>query len=670
MPISLPPYLLPYQEEIKIALLSLSLFLILGLIKKKSILHYLIVCIPYVIVIYKFLHSPNLPGGDTWRNYISEFNFLIHAVTNRHFLPEWFPSCGGIRTGYFHIITFMTLPNRIFGYFLYSIIRDNVIFVYKLQYAAGIIFMCFGWWLVLRKLTGCRYAAYFGTLMIMMGGTGISLHQEQVVATTYLIPWFVLSILKMRDDSSYIFPAVILFGLSLNTHLPQNHIISAALFGCIMVLTHPRLSFRLVIKLFREQRKSALILILLFALAILPTLYLVSNLGNLSSALRSSENIFPQNYEEYLGTNCQGFSSALPIYFHQYVKPVFWGQVDSLHGLPEDRQAFFVGRLAFILIFVALLFDTRRAASIFLLLIGFVILTLGKNSTIPVLKFFYTIHFPFIKIFREWYHFFPFVNFCFSALAALGIASLVRFSRKNIILRLAFFLIVIPLLFINIADLVFYDKGCIATFNSGVHTWNDTNNFLTINAREGCGSGYFIQYKNRYRLAASYPQAIPIQPYLTTKVAPVESGVADEFKMVGEIISKGENGAVINAPSPLLDTFLSKNEISRNEVDWALNYEGLSFDITVPENSLLVTPLNYDLGVNAYVDGKKSKVWRVNSALCGILAERGHHRIDLRVALDAYMPIVWTQMLLYIFLFLFFAYKYIKRTNPAERPLA
>lgn len=642
-----------------ISLLSVLLFLILGRIKEKSLLHYLLVCIPYLIVIYPYLHSPYLPpDGDTIKNFFREFDYLAKAVAHLHYLPEWFPSCGGIRLGFFHLMS-VSLPYRLFGYYLYAIIDGDVMFPYKLQYILSILCTCFGWWLVLRRLTHCRYAAFFGTLMILMGGTGLAFYQEQVVSTIYLIPWLLLSIMKIQDDSSYIFPAAILLGLSINAHLPQIQIISWGLFIFLVSILNPRP----VTRLYKERMKSILVIMLLFILAILPTLYLARNINNLSSPHRKSEKIFVKDtYEEYLETNCEGYSSAVPEYFKQYIDPVYWGPVNKYPGIPPlDCQAFYVGRLAFILIIIALIFNFRKAMPILILLICFVLLCLGKNSIIPVLKFFYTIHFPFLRIFREWYHFFPMVNFSLSALAAVGLAALVRFSRRNKITRISFFLLITPLLFMHIVDLAHYDKRWLSTYTRARVPWDNLRNFKTIRAIEGCGSGFFFQYKNRYRLSYSYPQAIPAQSFLTTRVLNVESNVEEEFKRVSEITAKEENLVVTNIPGHVIDTFSIGNRIVHMEVGGSLNYGGLSFDISVPENSLLVTPLNFDLGVNGYVDGKKVDVWRVNSALCGILAEKGRHRIELEIAPDAYVLIIWSQMLLYLFLVGFFVYKYRRK---------
>lgn len=654
-----------YRQEVQIALISVLAFCILGLIKKRSLLHYLVVCIPYILVIYYFLRSPTLPpDGDTYKNFFREFNYLANAVASTHFLPAWFPSCGGIRAGFFHIISAFTLPNRIFGYYFYAVSPGNIMLAYKLQYAAGMILACFGWWLVLRKLTGSLYAAFFGTLMILMGGTGTAFYQEQVVATIYLIPWFVLSIMKIRDDSLYIFPAAALFGLSLNTHLPQIHMISCGLFVLAAVLA----GWGPLKKLHKERKRSLPLLCVLFILAILPTIYLVLNLHNLSSAHRASEKIFPQTYQEYLDTNSEGYSSAIPEYFMQYIKPVYWGPVDAHPRIPPlDCQAFYVGRASFLLILIALALSFRKALPALLLLIAFSMITLGKNSPLPVLKFFYVIHFPFIRIFREWYHFFPMVNFCLSALAALGVAALARLCDRNRITKIVFFIIIVPLLLIHITDLVYYHKRWASTYFAAPVVWDDLSNFNTIGAREGCGSGFFIQYKNRFRLSHAYPLFIPSRAFITTRVSAQEGGADKEFEKVGLLAAAGETDVVVNAPADALEGLSAQGEALYSEGKASLNYEGLSFEITAPKRCLLVTPLNYDLGVNGSVDGKKVRVFRVNSALCGVFLEKGHHGINLKVAPDAYVPITLIQMLLYLFLALFFIFKYMARDKlPAD----
>ena len=99
------------------------------------------------------------------------------------------------------------------------------------------------------------------------------------------------------------------------------------------------------------------------------------------------------------------------------------------------------------------------------------------------------------------------------------------------------------------------------------------------------------------------------------------------------------------------------------DVESRVDYDGIRLSINVPENSLLVTPLNYDIGATAYIDEEKVDIWRVNSALCGVLVEKGVHFISFSIERDSYIPIVWGQLLIYELLLLFFAYKYTKKTK-------
>ncbi len=648
-PFALPGFLGSHQHESFGLLVGLiSIFSIPFLRKGKSPLQYLLICIPYLVVTFKFLISQDLPCSDGWRFHFPAFKYIAEALANGHIFPEWFQSGGGIRIGFSHINLFPYLPHRIVGYLLYSILPVSVVVVYKLQYILGVILMCFGWWLVLNRLTRCRYASYLGTLIIMMAGTGITFHQEQVLATTYLIPWFVLSLLKMREDSSYIFPAVALFGLGLSTHYPQIQLISMGLVVLLMIISYP-----VLIKKICPKRKWIIALLLfLFLMALSPSYYVFRNIDSLASPSRDTDSFRHQTYEDYLRFNLRQRSSAIPIYYRQFAKPVFQWYL----GL--DRCSFFVGRIALVLALIWVLTRLHKAIPMVLLLVTFAALTLGVNCKIPIPRYLYAVHFPFIDTFQQWFHFFPMVNFCLSAMAAMGLAGLLRFMRS----RSAFFLniLLISVLFFQTADLATYGLRYTSLYLKTHMPKEIYSDFYSRKAEKQI----LFQYKDRFRLHRFCPRAIPTEPFLTTNIVSVVGDVHKELEKVCEMGFQRSSPIVTNIPRSIMTQALSPSEEISYEIRTSsIHYNEYLLDITASAPSLLVTCLNYDLGPKAYIDGKGTSVYRINSALSGILVEGGDHEIVFRIPGDPYLFTILIQIILYLSLIIFFANKIHKENR-------
>ena len=408
---------------------SVSLLLILLYRKRKKTIPYYLICLPYLLVILPFLLSRELPGGDSHTYYFPAFWSILNSIRSGNFFPEWFAANGGVRIGFFHINLISTLPGRIFAYYFFSFLPLSAVTIYKIQYAAAVILMGFGWWLALKQLTRSSLAAYFGTLMVIMGGTGITFHQEQVMGVTCYIPWFVYSILKIRDDSRYIFPAVTLFGLGLTVYYPQINILSMGILAVLLAIFYPAI----LKKTFREQKKRTPLLLVLFILAILPSLYILYHSGDFTSSIRTERAMyFPKNYPDYLRLNqAGGVTSAIPSYLLQYLTPTVQDADIEGYGEMLDRCSFFVGRIGLLLALLSIILRPRQTLLILILLLCFIALTLGLNSPLPITKYLFLIHFPTVALFRQWLHFFPMINFCLSALAAIGFAIVLNFIRRK-----------------------------------------------------------------------------------------------------------------------------------------------------------------------------------------------------------------------------------------------
>jgi len=77
--------------------------------------------------------------------------------------------------------------------------------------------------------------------------------------------------------------------------------------------------------------------------------------------------------------------------------------------------------------------------------------------------------------------------------------------------------------------------------------------------------------------------------------------------------------------------------------------------------------LNFDLGAKAYLDEKEVKIWRVNSALSGILIPEGPHRVKFRIPFDLYLPIIWIQWFLYGMVTLFLVIGLCGKNNKTNK---
>ncbi|MEA1928791.1 MAG: hypothetical protein U9N73_11355, partial [Candidatus Auribacterota bacterium] len=595
-----------------------------------------------------FVFSRDLPAGDSHTYYFPAFESILNAVRDGNLFPQWFAANGGVRIGFFHINLISTLPGRVLAYYLLSFTPISTVVIYKIQYLASVLLMGFGWWMALKQLTRSRLAAYFGTLMVIMGGTGITFHQEQVLGVTCYIPWFVYSILKIRDDTRYIFPAVTLFGLGLTVYYPQINLLSMGTLAVLLSIFYPVF----LKKIFREQKKRAYLLPVLFILAILPSIYILYYNSNLTSSIRTEKAMyFPKDYSEYILLNrAGGETSALPSYLLQYLNPTV--QVADIEGYGEmpDRCSFFVGRIGLLMVLFGIILKPHRAIPIIILLICSVALALGINFPLPIPRYLFLIRVPTIALFRQWLHFFPLINFCLSALAAIGFAAFLNFARRKSNIMLS---AVVPIiLFLQIAELSFYDLKYCFEFQTTEAITNMEDNFF--NRRDYAGIHWF-QYKNRHRLYHTCPEAIPTGTYLTTNTITVDGGEEDELEKIRLILTMESDQTVID--TPMKGMIQANKQIKNLPCPATANSRGLKVRVSAPGAALLVTPLNYDLGATAFLDDEETPLIRVNGALSGVVVPKGYHRVSFIIPWDIYWFLVWIQWVLYLFIALFFLRK-------------
>lgn len=600
---------------------------------------FLLACLPYLLVVFHFLLTDRL-DGDSWRSHFPKFNYICDAISSGCYFPPWFPSSGGIRLGYFHINFNQTLPNRAIGYLLYLTLPLSTVAAYKLQYIFGVLLMGLGWWLVLREITVRKTSALVGTLMILMGGTGITFHQEHALATASLVPWFTLALLRTRRSPIYIFPAAIVFGLGLSAHYPQIQFISMGLISAVLLL------FRVVrIRHLRpgKVRHWAAVVFLLI-LAALPAIHVYRASEILASDERRSYETFrARTYPDYLRLHRATFSAA-PLYFRQYLFPR-WGKVPS-DPYPidiRDRCAFFVGRIGLLLAFLGLILAFRKALPVLVLLILFSGLALGMYGPIP--KVLHTIRFPMIDVFRQWVHFFPMVNYCLAALAAISVDRLLNLTRTWQPKRAGG--AAAAVIFLLVFDLAAYDARYLGLLWEKTVPGDMREDFYRPVTAE---TGVF-QYKNRLQLYRRCGNAaIPPEAFLTTAILNTGEAGEPEIEEICRLLSRNRVEAVVSIPAKTLNRFFPEGieGIIRSPAESFPDYGGLRVEASAGEPALLVTPLNFDLEPIAYVNGKITEAFRVNGALTAVLLEKGRHQVYFRIPRDSYRVLVAIQWGLYL----------------------
>ena len=369
---------------------------------------------------------PAFPIHDSRNWQFPVFQYIGESLSATASFPAWIPIGGGVRTGFFQIPHFFFAPHRLFGYALYTLSPLPDVNAYKIQQLFGVLILSAGWWLFLERLTQSPLAASFGTLALAMGGTGITWHEEQVLSTTYLIPWFLLAAWQLENDRRLLFAIAAMFGLAATIYYP--HILLLSFLVWLVTFSVFRSgAFRQRISVATPLNISACIIIFLFCAA--PLVYFLLHADILSSPVRvwRGAPMIARSYEEYvdLSLGAMPGSSAYPDNFWQYLNPL-------MPTSDYSHSSFFVGRITLIFCLAGLLLAPRRTLPILLMAGVFACLTLGFRSPIDFIEPLFRLSPSIMGSFRQWFHFFPMVNFCLSALAAIGLAVVVARYRARL----------------------------------------------------------------------------------------------------------------------------------------------------------------------------------------------------------------------------------------------
>ncbi len=600
-------------------LIGISCVLSLPLLEGRSWVAFGLTALPYLVSVFDFLVLPAItPEGDSNAFHQPMFDYFVEAFGKDHYLPTWFPFQGGVPAAMFQINFFFTLPARFVGTVLAALIPLPTLFFYKLQFILSVVLLGFGWWLVLLRLTKSRTSAYLGTVTLMMGGTGITSHQEQVMATAHLVPWFVLCLLELRERPAFLLPLLILAGIGTYTHYPQILAISFAAFSAAVITLKPE-----VLQAWRDlRRRPWFLLVCLVALttSLAPGLYMLGHADEFGSPERDAATLRVDDYEAYLQLNLQQTSSAPVHSLLEYLVP---GNKPDSPMNEMDSSGLFVGRIGLALGLLSL-FGGRsslRLSIVFVVLAGlFAALVVGVNFVLP--RFLFWARFPLIDVFRQWYHFMPMLNLCLTVLAALGL---------GVIRRRAFIGAVI---FVQVFDLASFDRAYIQRIVK--------NEERTL--EETLNSQLQFQYRGRMELGRECPTSVPDKPFLTRAVVAVAGGRAAERSRVCHLA----DAARVVVPGDFPVTFLAgREEHSTSPMIWRHYHNMMIAYLDGQEAALLVTPLNEGLDFRAEVDGSPSQVWRINGALVGVLVGPQTRLVVLRPAQGFFKFSVLLQAILY-----------------------
>ncbi len=590
-------------------------------------------CFPYVTIIFLvaitgYFVSSKYPIYDSYIYYFPTFQYIAESFAAGEGYPAWFPSAGGVRLGFSHINYGYALPYHLVGYVLYATTPVSLLLAYKISYVIGVLLIGLGWGLFLERLTKSALAAVVGAFAVMLGGSCITLHQEQVLVTLTWYPWLLLALYELKNDRRWLPVIAALAGILAVTHYPQIHFIAIALFILLIAATKPAAIRE---RLFLPGWGLLALSVIVFLMAASPLAYIVSHMADLAS--RHRPQFFPSDYETWVQINGpKGYASARPWYFRQYLDGIV-GRFNFF----TDSTGLFVGRITILLAAAGLLLQFRKLWPVAVLAAVYALLTMGIHSPVDLVSLLFHTVKPLVNLMREWFHFFPLVNLCLIVLAAYGVASgyprlTAMYPGRQWILWLAgaaFMLLV-------------YDLADYASRYARTYVRANPPAVVTGQFYDESHDPSLVSYRSRMQLDnassdANCPNAIPAFPYLTSNVTP---GISTPDGQIEQLVAACRNpgaGVVANIPASMLQT-ATPDALVKNSghIDETLRYDGVDLNVSATGKALLVTAVNYDLGLIAAVDGVSAPVWRVNGALTGVLIGPGEHRVTLRVRRDSY----------------------------------
>ena len=201
-------------------------------------MHLALVALGYVVTAWTGLTAPQFPAHDNALYQLPTFLYYANALADGFGLPRWYPLVGGTPVIVSSPSLFPFLPHKWVGYALFALTDASPLRVYQLGLLSGVLLVLAGVWHLVRELTGSREAATVAAFAVGASGAGATVwHQEQLLATITWYPWIALCAAKAARDARWLPLAAALFGITLGTHYPTIHLLTAtAAVACVAAL--------------------------------------------------------------------------------------------------------------------------------------------------------------------------------------------------------------------------------------------------------------------------------------------------------------------------------------------------------------------------------------------------------------------------------------------------
>lgn len=653
------------------------------------LVHLLALAVVYLFSVREFLSDTYDVGSDNTGYNFPDFLYYIESIRHGFGLPWWYPYESGIPTGIAAMNMISLAPHRILGYMLYIILPLKPILIYKINVAMGMLVIGTSWWFFLYRLIGSRFSATIGCLTLLLGsGAQIIFTMEQDIATMIWIPWIMLTLIEIKRQFNYILLFAVFWGYSLTVHYPFHGLITV-IFVFISLLLTGKLNY-----FFFQKITAKIISIFFFAgilctLAASPSLYIAKTKNDFSSPVRLDRVLDKSNYEDYVKLSAD--SSA---HTYDYTKSL------SSYKYGEGDFAYRINPVTFALAIIGILYYRVSIATLIILALT-MWATLGVNGTLPY--FLFKAHFPFINIFRQWYHFIFMVHFCISVLAASGIIVLLQLSKSGFafaktnsksLLTNEIFVVSAISLFLSIwmfnisrSSFIEYANNYVAT---GLNWQGPLNKLKKHQFLEILRSNNFAKplslftYSTWWDLNKCHdvlrPAEIIKRPF-TTRVIFNNENISrplnqDFFQRFCDD-HLATHAVIANIPQDRIKSFEGLNVLDITSLKLpddlkphldAENYyypavedltpSSLHLTADAATSLFLVLPYNYKLGLKAYLDGQKIETYPVyDGAMIGMFVPAGTFSLDFIMPFSGFQLALLVQAGLFIFLIAFVAYE-------------
>lgn len=378
-----------------------------------------------IIGTYLVLHSQivfdleHFPIRDSFSYHFQSFwiwanSFNFYLLPNNWFI-EWggWPALIGLPS-----LNYL-LPNKLIGYFLYSITDWPPVLIYKLSLALGVCLVAFTTMVASRQAKLSILACGFAAVTVLTSGISFTpFHQDQILGTLFWYPVLALALLVVKDDSRWRGLPLVVIALMLSAHYPLIHLMFLA-FGFLLLIVRRQW------KIFLNFRPTWLTL-LLSVFALYPFIYIFVHIHQITSPVRDGI-VFAQNYRQYVELNLQQRSSATWGYLMNLIVP---GQTSTFSSLPlagqDDMMLFFIPRFALLLAVWGAWVGRKRFGVLLSLTLFAAWGAIGIHGGLAQLVYFSQL--PGSNNFRQWYH--------FSSIFILGLCFFAALGFENIFARI------------------------------------------------------------------------------------------------------------------------------------------------------------------------------------------------------------------------------------------